>query len=125
MSWASWADVSYAISPLKDNPDLAFDGDLMILEAESIVKADLSGHYDLSRMVSERGVSEQLKQLVVFKARELALIAYWGAPTEDAGTQQSIYFAREYQKLLENIKNGFIDIEGYERLAQQKKIAYY
>jgi len=123
-NWITWDEVK-AGSRYFDSPDVEVMGQALMNEACQCALDDLSGYYNLTMMTASTGVPAQIKRLALLKARELAAIAYFGTPTSPEKNETATYFRDEYKFLLESIRNGFIEVEGYSKKINTKKIMYY
>ena len=114
MTWMTWDDVKLSFGEL--NADFVEVTSWKIMdEACSVVTDDLSGYMDVSRVIAENGVPEQLKRLAIYKARELASITYWGNATTADKNPAAEYHRNEYNNLLTSIMEGNVQVVGYER----------
>ena len=114
MSWMTWDDVKLAFGEMDADHVEAVSAKIMD-EACSVVTDDLSGYMDVARIIAEHGVPEQLKRLAIYKARELASITYWGNATSADKNPAAEYHRQEYNALITSIKDGNVQVAGYER----------
>lgn len=122
-NWIKWTDVSIASKDF-DSDDVKQKSDIIISEACQIVYDELSGVYNMSRMISN-GIPDQVKRLAIYKAREFASIIYWGNATSGENNTAAAYWLNQYQLLLTSIKDGKVQVEGYERLHSFTKPTFY
>lgn len=120
--WITWTEIK-AGNKQFDSADVEVQSQAIINEACQTVLDDLSGYYDLTMMIASQGVPRQLARLATYKAREIAAIYFWGAPSET--NQSSTHYRDEYKFLLESIRQGYIQVEGYAMKANSKVIHYY
>lgn len=123
-NWIQWADVK-AGSKEFESAEVESRSVSIINEACQVAVDDLSGYYDINLMTVSAGVPKQLVRLAMYKARELASIVYWGAPSADIKNESAAYFKEEYRFLLESIRNGFIEVEGFNKKSTSKAVNYY
>lgn len=122
--WIQWVEVK-AGSRYFDSADVEIQAQVIINEACQTVLDDLSGYYNLT-MLTAVGVPAQLKRLALLKARELAAFAYYGTPSSSTEKNETAaYYRDEYKFLLESIRQGYIEVEGYDRKITNKTVMYY
>ena len=120
--WIKWADVQIASKDFTST-DVVQKADDIINEACQVTYDELSGTYNLSKMVSN-GIPDQVKRLAIYKAREFASIIYWGNATTENNTAAA-YWLNQFNTLLTSIKDGKVQVEGYERNHSFTKPTFY
>lgn len=125
MQWMTWDDVSVrGMFGEMDSDDVLAQSESIISEACQVASDDLSGYMDVQRIIAENGVPEQLKRLATYKARELASIAYFGNATNADKNPSAEYHRSEYLALIESIRNGNVQVVGYERPNSQQFVRF-
>jgi len=123
-NWIAWADVK-AGSKYFDSDDVGVHAVAIINEACQTTIDDLAGYFAVEAMTAEVGVPSQLARLALDKARAIASITYWGCPTGESRDETAAYFRNEYKFLLESIRNGFIQVEGFNKKKTDTAIRFY
>lgn len=121
-NWIKWDDVSIASKDFAST-DVVQKADVIINEACQVVYDELSGTYDMSKMISY-GTPDQVKRLAIYKAREFASIIYWGNASQEQNNAAA-YWLNQFTQLLTSIKDGKVQVEGYERNHSFTKPVFY
>lgn len=121
-NWIKWDDVQVASKDFTST-DVLQKADTIIDEACQVVYDELSGTYNISQMIAN-GIPDQVKRLAIYKAREFAAIIYWGNATTENNTAAAYWF-NQFNTLLTSIKDGKVQVEGYERLHSFTKPTFY
>lgn len=79
-----------------------------IARAEEVIKVDLSSVISETELDTISATSKAVKSLAIYKAVELALVAYYGAGRKTDELSDVQYYQKEYNNLLAKILNGDI-----------------
>lgn len=123
LSWMTWEEVDTGFKNLKSD-DVTLRETEIINEACQVVLDDLSGHFNVELLTETEGVPSQLKRLAIYKARQNAAIIYVGGATSAEKNPEAAYHKSEYDFLLNSIREGFIQVEGYTKPAANKKVSF-
>ena len=85
---------------------------MILLTGLPVTYDELSGTYNLSKMVSN-GIPDQVRDWLFIKPEEFASIIYWGNATTENNTAAAYWF-NQFNTLLASIKMK-VQVEGYER----------
>jgi len=123
LAWMRWDEVDIGYNNL-ESEKIRLNASALIGEACQVALDDLSGHLYTAKLMTTAGVPAQLKRLAIYKARELASVMYYGAATSDEKNPEAAYHRAQYAQLLQSIRDGFVEIDGYMKPSAEKRVSF-